>query len=357
MRRTNLPKKTKSLTEHQNLHVLKETRPFVLDKSRRCVHHEFMSRGVSDRGGLRIATRGSTLAVAQAGIVAGQLEGRTGRRVDLLQITSTGDAKVDRPVREIGGKGVFVKELEQALLDGEADLAVHSLKDVPSRLDGRFCLAAIGWREDPRDALISSAAPRLADLPAAASVGTSSLRRKFLLKKMRPDLNIIPMRGNVDSRIRRVESRELDAIVIAAAGLVRLGLVRHVSEYFSIDELLPAPGQGMLGVEVLSDRQDMVGLVSSFVSDEQTQIGQLERRVSELLGGDCHLPIATHAQLASGTARLRVWIASTDGRLEASVDMRGVADMHLAEAAVNRLLASGGREVMDSMRTRHRLSH
>ena len=298
---------------------------------------------------LRVATRRSKLAVTQAGIVAGQLAEHTGRRVALVQITSTGDAKADRPLSEIGGKGVFVKELEQALLDGAADLAVHSLKDVPSRLDERFALAAIGWREDPRDALVSRGALRLADLPTGARVGTSSLRRKHLLEKLRSDLNILPMRGNVDSRIRRVESHELDAIVVAAAGLRRLDLAHHVSEYFSIDQLLPAPGQGMLGVEVLTERQDVAGLVSALAADEQTQVGRLERRVSELLGGDCRLPIATHADINADTARLRVWIASTDGSLEAQIDMRGKANMRLAESAVDRLLASGGREIMDKM--------
>ena len=321
----------------------------TLDKSERRVHHEFMRpRPVNDKP-FRIATRRSRLAMTQTRLVASQLAKRTGRAVDLVEVTSTGDAQADRPLREIGGKGVFVKELERALLDERADMAVHSLKDVPSRLDPSLSLAAIGWREDPRDALISFRGRSFAQLPEGARVGTSSLRRAILLGKLREDLVIQPMRGNVDSRIRRLDEGEYDALVLAVAGLKRLGLTHRVNEFFSVDQLLPAPGQGMLGVEVLSAREDLGELLSDLVPTQQFFLGSLERHVSQLLGGDCNLPIATHAELEKDQVRMRVWIASTCGKIEASVDVRGAPHMALAEKAVRDLLDRGGREVMAGM--------
>ena len=324
-------------------------RILALDKQEWRVHHEFMRpRPVIDMP-FRIATRRSRLAMTQTSLVASQLGQRTGRAVDLVEVTSTGDAEAHRPLREIGGKGVFVKELEQALLDQRADMAVHSLKDVPSRLDPRFSLAAIGWREDPRDALISFGGQSFAELPEGARVGTSSLRRAILLGKLREDLVIQPMRGNVDSRIRRLDEGVCDALVLAAAGLKRLGLSHRVNEFFSVDQLLPAPGQGMLGVEVLNTSEGLGEVLSNLVPKRQNLLGSLERHVSQLLDGDCNLPIATHAELENDQVRLRVWIASTCGKIEASVDVRGPLRMALAEKAVRDLLDRGGREVMASM--------
>ena len=286
--------------------------------------------------------------MAQAEFVAAELTSRVNRSVELVPITSTGDAEAHRPLREIGGKGVFVKELEQALLDDHADLAVHSLKDVPSRLAPEFALAAVGWREDSRDAFLSHRRISFSDLPAGARIGTSSLRRKMLLRKLRPDLLIEPMRGNVDTRIGKLQAGEYQGLVLAVAGLERLRLTGHIVERFSVDQLLPAPGQGMLGVEVLARRQDLVQTLSEMVSQEESMIGRVERRVSELLEGDCNLPIASHAQARASGVRLRVWIASNCGSLEASADVEGVLNLGLADQAVERLLASGGREVMAS---------
>lgn len=297
---------------------------------------------------LRLATRRSRLALAQAELVAAQLASRSNRPVELVQVTSTGDAEAHRPLREIGGKGVFVKELEQALLDDRADLAVHSLKDVPSRLAPEFALAAIGWREDAHDAFLSHPRIAFSDLPSGVRIGTSSLRRKLLLRKLRPDLLIEPIRGNVDTRIGKLHAGEYQGLVLAAAGLKRLGLTEHIVERFAVGRLLPAPGQGMLGVEVLAERRALVQELSELVSREESMIGRVERRVSELLEGDCNLPIATHAQLRAGHARLRVWVASNCGHLEASADVEGAPAFQLADRAVEHLLASGGREVMES---------
>ncbi len=297
---------------------------------------------------MRLATRRSRLAMAQAEFVAAELASRVNRSVELVPITSTGDAEAHRPLREIGGKGVFVKELEQALLDDHADLAVHSLKDVPSRLAPEFTLAAVGWREDARDALLSHPKIAFFDLPTGARVGTSSLRRRLLLEKLRPDLLIEPMRGNVDTRIGKLHAGEYQGLVLAVAGLNRLRLTGHIVECFSVDELLPAPGQGMLGIEVLSERQDLIQRLAGMVAHEQSMQGRLERRISELLQGDCNLPIASHAEVRAGGARLRVWIASNCGSLEASADVEGDLNLQLADQAVDSLLASGGREVMAS---------
>ncbi len=285
--------------------------------------------------------------MAQAELVAAELASRSNRSVELVPITSTGDTEAHRPLREIGGKGVFVKELEQALLDDHADLAVHSLKDVPSRLEPEFTLAAIGWREDARDAFLSNPRIAFSDLPAGARIGTSSLRRKLLLRKLRPDLLIEPIRGNLDTRIGKLQAEEYQGLVLAVAGLKRLGLANHIVERFVVDEILPAPGQGMLGIEVLSRRRDLIQEVSELVSQEESMIGRVERRVSELLQGDCNLPIATHAQVRAGSVRLRVWIASNCGSLEASADVEGDLALELADQAVERLLVSGGREVME----------
>lgn len=307
-----------------------------------------MTAGNQANAPLRIATRRSRLALVQANLIANHIRQHTGRETELVPVTSTGDAEAHRPLREIGGKGVFVKELEQALIDDHADLAVHSLKDVPSRLAPEFTLAAVGWREDARDAFLSHERMAFSDLPAGARIGTSSLRRKLLLEKLRPDLLIEPMRGNVDTRIGKLQAGECQGLVLAVAGLSRLGLTRHVVDQFSVDQLLPAPGQGMLGVEVLSERQDLIRTLSKLVAREESMIGRVERRVSELLDGDCNLPIAAHGEARAGGARLRVWIASNCGSLEASAEVGGVLALELADQAVDRLLASGGRAVMAS---------
>ena len=288
--------------------------------------------------------------MAQAHLIATEIGAALAREVEIVPVTSTGDREAERPLAEIGGKGVFVKELELALLGGRADLAVHSLKDVPSRLAPEFTLAAIGWRDDARDALISAPRLTLDALPNGARIGTSSLRRKLLLERLRPDLNIEPVRGNVDTRLARLAAGEFQGLVLSAAGLKRLGLLPQAVEILASEQILPAPGQGMLGIEVLSERQDLIADISKLVSPEVALIGRLERRVSELLEGDCRLPIATHATWSAGEVRLRVWIASTCGRAEASVDLTGTADLSLAERAVAALLASGGEEVMTSFR-------
>lgn len=317
---------------------------------RRPIPIEPMPNTSKSRPPLRIATRKSRLAMAQARLIAAELRVALECDAELVAVTSTGDREAHRPLREIGGKGVFVKELEVALLEGRADLAVHSLKDVPSRLADEFALAAIGWREDARDALVSNPPVTFDALPSDARIGTSSLRRKLLLEKLRPDIDIVPMRGNVDTRLSQLDAGAYQGLVLSAAGLDRLGLLHRAVEVFSTDRLLPAPGQGMLGIEVLAERKDIASAVARRVPQEILMIGRIERRVSELLDGDCRLPIATHVHRHHHEVRLRAWIASMCGKLEAHVDIIGDLDLSLADRAVDALLSKDGAEVMATFR-------
>ena len=239
-----------------------------------------------------IATRESRLALWQAGHVKALLESRLGWQVDLLGMTTLGDQILDRSLSKVGGKGLFVKELEVALAEGRADLAVHSLKDVPMDLPEGFALACVLAREDPRDAFVSNRFVSLADLPPGAVVGTSSLRRLVLLKAMRPDLNIQPLRGNLDTRLRKLDEGQYDAIVLAAAGLKRLDLELRIRSTFSPAEMLPAAGQGALGIEVLAGRADLIDALACLAHLPSWLAVTAERTVSRAMGGSCSMPLA-----------------------------------------------------------------
>jgi hydroxymethylbilane synthase len=243
---------------------------------------------------LIIATRQSRLALWQANHVKQLLE-RQGFEVSLLGLTTKGDQILDKPLAKVGGKALFIKELEQALIDGRADLAVHSLKDVPADLPAGFCLACILKREDPRDAWISKRYARLEDLPVGGVVGTSSLRRMVLLKTIRPDIKIKSLRGNLDTRLRKLDHSDYDAIVLAAIGLKRLGLDNRIRHSFGIQTLLPAPGQGALGIEILESRSDLYDLLQS-LHHHETALGVCaERTVSYTMGASCSVPLAAYA--------------------------------------------------------------
>ena len=244
---------------------------------------------------ITIATRESRLALWQAEHVRDLLRTRFDLQVTLLGMTTRGDQILDRSLSKVGGKGLFVKELEAALEDGRAQLAVHSLKDVPMDLPEGFELAAVLEREDPRDAFVSNRFASLKELPQGALVGTSSLRRVVQLRALRPDLRIEPLRGNLDTRLRKLDEGQYDAIVLAAAGLMRLGLADRIRARFSVADMLPCTGQGALGLEVRSDaaalRQTLAGLVHAPTS----MAVQAERAVSRGLGGSCSVPLAAHA--------------------------------------------------------------
>ena len=239
-----------------------------------------------------IATRESRLALWQAEHVKALLENRLGWQVELLGMTTLGDQILDRSLSKVGGKGLFVKELEVALLEGRADIAVHSLKDVPMDLPEGFALACVLLREDPHDAFVSNQFACLADLPEGAVVGTSSLRRQVLLKALRPDLQIKPLRGNLDTRLRKLDEGQYDAIVLAAAGLIRLGLQTRIRCTFATTDMLPAAGQGALGIEVCTNRLDLIEALAT-LADMPTWLSvTAERTVSRAMGGSCSMPLA-----------------------------------------------------------------
>ena len=242
-----------------------------------------------------IATRESRLALWQAEHVRDLLQQRFGARVELLGMTTRGDQILDRALSKVGGKGLFVKELENALEDGRAHLAVHSLKDMPMELPDGFALGAVLEREDPRDAFVSPRFARLQDLPPGACVGTSSLRRAAQLLALRPDLRIEPLRGNLDTRLRKLDEGHYDAIVLAAAGLKRLGLGARIASLFDTAQMTPAAGQGALGLELRKDATALGRLLSALVHRPSWLAVHAERAVSRALGGSCSVPLAAHA--------------------------------------------------------------
>jgi hydroxymethylbilane synthase len=274
-----------------------------------------------------IATRESRLALWQAEHVKALLQASLGWQVELLGMTTLGDQILDRSLSKVGGKGLFVKELETALLDGRADIAVHSLKDVPMDLPPGFALACVLEREDPRDALVSNDFSSLDDLPPGAVVGTSSLRRLVLLKNLRPDLKIQPLRGNLDTRLRKLDEGQYQAIVLAAAGLKRLGLASRIRQAFDPDQMLPAAGQGALGIEVRADRQDLLTALAGLAHMPTWLAVTAERTVSRAMGGSCSMPLAAFIRDPdSATMRLEAAWG------EPGLDGQGVAGVPLVRA-------------------------
>jgi hydroxymethylbilane synthase len=296
-----------------------------------------------------IATRASRLALWQAEHVRDRL--RTlypACAVELLTLTTRGDQILDRTLSKVGGKGLFVKELENALLDGRADLAVHSLKDVPVDLQAPFELCAVLDRADPRDAFVSNTHGSLADLPAGAVVGTSSLRRESQIRARYPELVVKPLRGNLDTRLGKLDKGEYDAIVLAAAGLERLGLGSRIRSLLEPEDSLPAAGQGALGIEIRDDRDDMRAWLAPLVSADTTSCVVAERAVSRKLGGSCQVPLAAYAEIAGGTLSLRALVASPDGvRMVHTARSGPVAEAQaIGEAAAQALLDAGAQDIL-----------
>ncbi len=239
-----------------------------------------------------------------------------GHQVSLLGMTTLGDQILDRTLSKVGGKGLFVKELEVALDEGRADLAVHSLKDVPMELPEGFCLACVMEREDPRDAFVSNRYANLAALPQGAVVGTSSLRRVALLRAVRPDLRIEPLRGNLDTRLRKLDEGQYDAIVLAAAGLKRLGLSERIRGTFEPAQMLPSAGQGALGIEVRSARTDVIAALAPLAHQRTWLAVAAERAVSRAMGGSCSMPLAAYATLDGDALTIDAAWGDPDGVLE-----------------------------------------
>lgn len=263
-----------------------------------------------------IGTRGSKLALAQAEYVRDVLrENCPGHTFDIKVITTMGDRMKDTPLREIGGKGLFVREIEQQLLAGEIQLAVHSMKDMPVSPAAGLMFTRTWKREDPRDVLILREKASLAELPEGAVIGTGSIRRQALLRRMRPDLRLVGIRGNVDTRLRKMEQDNLDGIVLAAAGLHRLGMRDRITQYLSYDQMIPSPAQGALALEVRKDAHELQMLLDRFAHEESAYTATAEREFLRLTGGDCHMPVgAVCVQMSSGQYHLRVVSGDEDGR-------------------------------------------
>ncbi|MBI4510593.1 MAG: hydroxymethylbilane synthase [Deltaproteobacteria bacterium] len=303
---------------------------------------------------LVIGTRGSALALWQANHVKARLEAADpGLSVELRVIKTKGDKILDAPLSQVGGKGLFVKEIEEALLAGQVDLAVHSMKDVPAELMPGLILAAVSQREDPRDVLVSRHAGGLDGLPPGGHVGTSSLRRICQLKARRPDLRIAPLRGNVDTRLRRLDAGDFDAVVLAAAGLVRLGHAARITEHLSADVSLPAVGQGALGLETregdAATRDRVVGVLHDVSTADCVAA---ERAFLGRLNGGCQAPIGAHATLADGAISLDGLVGEVDGAsiLRAHVGGPRNRALSLGQELAEMLLARGAAEIIDRCR-------
>ena len=293
-----------------------------------------------------IATRESQLALWQAEHVQALLTAR-GHTVTLLGMTTRGDQILDRSLSKVGGKGLFVKELEVALEEGRADIAVHSLKDMPMELPEGFALACVMEREDPRDAFVSPRHASLGELPQGAVVGTSSLRRQALLQALQPDLRIEPLRGNVNTRLRKLDEGQYDAIVLAAAGLKRLGFTDRIRAEFTPEQMLPAAGQGALGIEVRSSRQDLIDALAPLAHQATWLTVAAERAVSRAMGGSCSMPLAAHGQWQGETLHLRAAWGDVEGRTplvraEGSAQIATPADAEALGLAVAARLQAGG---------------
>jgi hydroxymethylbilane synthase len=260
------------------------------------------------------ATRRSMLALAQCrAFVARLCQAEPSLETRELQVVTSGDHIQDRPLADVGGKGLFVKEIEEALLDRRADFAVHSIKDVPGAVPAGLLLACVPRREDPRDVLVAPTHRTLDRLPPGARVGTSSLRRMVSLRAYRPDLQVLPLRGNVDTRLRKLDAGECDAIVLARAGLVRLGLEGRATEVLSKDVSLPAVGQGALGIECRQDDAEVRAILGRLHDPEAGVCVAAERGVLQAVGGDCKTPLGAHAERQGDRLRLRAFIARPDG--------------------------------------------
>ena len=289
---------------------------------------------------LRIGSRGSQLALWQANHISGLLE-RQGHTVAIEVIKTTGDKITDVALAKVGTKGMFTKEIEEALAEGRVDLAVHSLKDLPTELPAGFALAAIPIREDPRDVFVSVNYSRIEDLPAHARVGTSSLRRQAQLHALRSDLEVVPLRGNVDTRLRKLHSGEFDAIILAAAGVTRLGLTEAVRESISPEQMCPAAGQGALAIETRADDTRTTAALKFLDHRPTRDAVECERAALNALGGGCQVPIGAHAEAAPAGLRLRAVVANPDGS-EIFREQKTGSDPHRLGEEVGRILLGRG---------------
>ena len=309
-------------------------------------------QGLTAPAKLVIASRESALAMWQAEFIRDRLQALYPQTaISILGMTTQGDQILDVTLSKIGGKGLFVKELENALEDGSADIAVHSLKDVPMHLPPGFVLACIGEREDPHDAFVSNHHASLQELPTGSVVGTSSLRRESQLRARFPHLNIEPLRGNVQTRLRKLDEGKYAAIILAAAGLKRLGLGERIRALISSEDSLPAVGQGALGIECRADRTDLTGLLAPLHHADTAACVLAERALSRALAGSCQVPLGGFAEVEGNSLRLRGFVASPDGKRLVRAEKHGTTQdpEALGNAVAKDLLAQGAGEILAAL--------
>lgn len=314
--------------------------------------HVILRDSMSTPEKIVIATRASRLALWQAEHVRDRLKALYPQcEVELLSMSTKGDRILDRSLSKIGGKGLFIKELENALLDGRADIAVHSLKDVPYKMPHPFELAVIMERDDPRDAFVSNEYASLDDMPAGAVVGTSSLRRESQIRERFPHLTIKPLRGNLDTRLGKLDAGEYDAIILATVGLRRLGLEQRIRASIEVTDSLPSAGQGALGIEIHQDRADLKQWLAPLACEPSTYRALAERAVTRELGGSCQVPLAAYAQLEGDDIWVRALVSEPDASVVYKAELRGPAteaDRLGREVGLD-LLSQGAGEILERL--------
>ncbi|MCH8029372.1 MAG: hydroxymethylbilane synthase [Candidatus Dadabacteria bacterium] len=303
------------------------------------------------RQALKIGTRGSTLAKWQSAFIARLIEPRfPDLQISSTIIKTTGDKILNAPFAQIG-KGIFVKEIEEALLDGSIDIAVHSMKDMPTDLPEGLKIGAVAKRHSPYDALCTANGTPFAELPQGAKVGTSSIRRQAQLLHSRPDLQITPLRGNVDTRLKKLHTEGLEAVVLAQAGLERMGLSENITEVFTPDVMVPAPGQGTIAIESRVDDNEVDAILAEINDAETLVASETERAFLEWLGGGCQVPVGCHAQIDGDSINMLAIIASPDGKELIREEISGSVTDHRAIGTelADSLLGKGGREILEKL--------
>ena len=305
---------------------------------------------------IKIATRKSALALWQAEFVADILLGVSEvGSVELVPLSTRGDEILDRSLQKIGGKGLFIKELEVAMQAGEADIAVHSMKDVPADMPDGFCIAAVLERANHADSLVTRNGGGLDTVPQGATIGSSSLRRQAQLKLLRPDLHIEPLRGNVNTRLAKLDNGDYDAIILPAAGLERLGLQKRISQQFSPDEMLPAAAQGVIGIECLESNTELRKVLASLTHKETLQTTTAERAIASTLSASCTSPVATYAIVENGTLTITALVAMPDGSRLVRDSLSGPENdaEQLGQDLARRLLDQGAGEILAALAQNH----
>jgi hydroxymethylbilane synthase len=293
---------------------------------------------------IRIATRKSELALWQARHVAGKLEALPEvSGITLVPLSTRGDEILDKSLQKIGGKGLFIKELEVAMQTGAADIAVHSMKDVPAEMPDGFCIAAVLERANPHDAYLSASGLPFSELPPGATIGSSSLRRQAQLKAQRPDIDVIPLRGNVNTRLQKLADGQYDAIILACAGLERLGLQAHITNEFDVTVMLPAAAQGVVGIECLADRAELRAVLSSLEDPTSKFTTSAERAVAAKLNANCQSPVASFATIENDILTIDALVASADGETVIRQRVSGSVDdaERLGQQVAEQLLKEG----------------